>query len=81
METNKILLTSEEVSQKFFNGKRSPWSLLQDVKKKRLPALHIGNRVFFELHTLNSWFDSQLAESLNNTMEVPKHDGGIRKID
>lgn len=81
METNKILLTSEEVSKKFFNGKRSPWSLLQDVKKKRLPALHIGKRVFFELHTLNSWFDSQLAESLNNTMEVSKYDGGIRKID
>lgn len=78
MEQNKILLTADEAAQQVFNGKRSPWSLLQDAKKKRLPSLHIGNRVFFELHSLNLYIEQQLQSSLSTEVTIID---GIRKID
>lgn len=78
MEHSRILLTAEEASLQIFNGKRSPWSLLQDVKKKRLPAIHLGNRIFFEVYSLNHYIEQQLQKSLAS--EVPEIDG-IRKID
>jgi hypothetical protein len=78
MDQRKVLLTAEEASLHFFQGKRSPWSLLQDVKKKRLPAIHLGNRIFFEVHSLNNYIEQQLQKSLSS--EVIDIDG-IRKID
>lgn len=78
MEQCRILLTAEETSKTFFGGKRSSWSLLQDAKKKRLPAIHLGNRVFFELHSLNAYIDQQLESSV--TSEVTEIDG-IHRID
>lgn len=77
MEQCKVLLTAEEASLQFFNGKRSPWSLLQDVKKKRLPAIHLGNRIFFEVHSLNHYIEQQIQKSLSS--EVTEIDG-IHKI-
>ena len=75
---HKVLLTAEEASKQIFGGKRSAWSLLQDAKNKRLPAIHIGNRVFFEVNSINVYIDKQLQKSLTtDTIEVD----GIRKID
>lgn len=78
MDQNKVLLTAEEAAQRVFNGKRSAWSLLQDAKKKRLPSLHIGNRVFFELNSLNLYIEQQLQTSLAKEVTIVD---GIRKID
>lgn len=80
MQTNKILLTPTEVSQKFFGGTRSSWSILQDVKKKRLPAIHFGTRVYLELNTLNDLFDKQLKTNFNTMSNATEKDG-IKKID
>lgn len=78
MDQSRILLTASEASRTFFGGKRSPWSLLQDAKKRHLPSVRIGNRVFFELHALNDYIDNQLANSVeSNETEID----GIRKID
>ena len=78
MDQNKVLLTAEEASVQIFCGKRSAWSLLQDAKKKRLPSLHIGNRVFFELNSLNLYIEQQLQTSLAKEVTIVD---GIRKID
>ena len=80
MEQNKILLTPQETSELFFGGSRSAWTLLQDAKKKCLPAIKIGNRVFFELNTLNDFFDKQLSASIS-TSNVTVNKNGIQKID
>lgn len=76
---SKLLMTAQEVSKTFFAGKRSPWSLLQDAKKKAIPCCKIGNRVFFEKNALNNFFDAQLMASTikAETTEI----NGIRKID
>ena len=76
---NKILLTAEETSKTVFHGKRSAWSLLMDAQKKRLPAIHIGNRVFFELNSLNKYFNQKLQESILPSSTVTNT--GIRRID
>ena len=78
MDQNKVLLTAEEAAQRVFSGKRSAWSLLQDAKKKRLPSLHIGNRVFFELNSLNLYIEQQLQSSLTKEATIVD---GIQKID
>ena len=78
MNQNKVLLTAEEAAQRVFSGKRSAWSLLQDAKKKRLPSLHIGSRVFFELNSLNLYIEQQLQTSLAKEVTIVD---GIRKID
>ena len=78
MNQSKVLLTAEEAAQQIFNGKRSALSLLQDAKKKRLPSLHIGNRVFFELNSLNLYIEQQLQTSLAKEVTIVD---GIRKID
>ena len=78
MNQSKVLLTAEEAAQQIFNGKRSAWSLLQDAKKQRLPSLHIGNRVFFELNSLNLYIEQQLQTSLAKEVTIVD---GIRKID
>ncbi len=78
MDQSKVLLTAEEAAQQFFGGKRSAWSLLQDAKKKRLPSLHIGNRVFFELNSLNLYIEEQLQSSLTKEATIVD---GIQKID
>ena len=64
MEKRK-LLTVQEASLQIFNGKRSPWSLLQDIKKRRLPAVHLGNRIFLELNSLNTFIDQELEKSIS----------------
>ena len=78
MDQNKVLLTAEEAAQRVFSGKRSAWSLLQDAKKKRLPSLHIGSRVFFELNSLNLYIEQQLQSSLTKEATIVD---GIQKID
>lgn len=77
-KSNFLLMNAEETSIRIFNRQRSPWSLLQDAKKKRLPCLHIGTRVFFELNTLTQYLDKQLSKSIEQPSE--EYDG-IRKID
>jgi len=61
---NMVLMNAEEVSAKYFGGHRSAWCLLQDVKAKRLPAIHIGKRVFFELNTLNQFLQNKMKDSM-----------------
>lgn len=73
MDQNKVLLAAEEAAQRVFGGQRSAWSRLQDARKKRLPSLHIGNRVFFDLNSLNLYIEQQLQSSL--TTEVTIVDG------
>jgi len=78
MEQRKILLTAKETSLQVFNGKRSPWSLLKDAKNNVLPCMRIGNRIFFEAHSLNDYIENQLKKSLyKGVSEID----GIKKID
>lgn len=78
MYENKVLLTAEEASREFFKGKRSAWCLLRDAKRKELPSMKIGHRVFFEVHSLNNYIEKQLQKSIS--VEVSEFDG-IYKID
>ena len=79
MKENPILMTAAETSKKIFQGKRSAWSLLQDAKQKKLPALKIGNRVFFEAHSLNDFITSRLNESIATPPTT--FSSGITRID
>lgn len=64
MENNEIkikLLTPEEVSLKFFAGKKSYAAMVAAARKKQLPHIRIGNRIFFEEHSLKKFFVAQLS--------------------
>ena len=71
MDQNKVLLTAEEAAQRFFNGKRSAWSLLQDAKKKRAPQ-----PAYRQPRVLRA----QFAQSLHRatTAKQPYHGGDHR---
>lgn len=49
------LLTAQEVSEQFFGGKISYWSVLKMAKSGSLPCFKRGNRYLFDLDRLTEW--------------------------
>lgn len=66
MENNHLeikLMTAEETSAKFFAGKKSYGAMVAAARKKQLPSVRIGNRIYFEENSLQKFFAQQLALS------------------
>lgn len=61
------LLTAEEASKIFFNGKKSYGAMICAARKHQLPSLRVGNRIFFEKNSLNAFFIEQLNNSQNGS--------------
>jgi len=55
MTDNKRFLTAQEVSDNFFNGSVSYWTVLQWAKSGALPSIRNGKRYIFDLQALEAW--------------------------
>ena len=51
----KRTLTPNEVSELFFNGEVSYWTVLKLAKSGQLPCFKVGSRYFFNWHSLENW--------------------------
>lgn len=74
------LLNAEEVSQKFFGGRLSYYAINSMARKKQIPFLKIGNRVFFDKETLEQHFKMQMEKSVAKKSTAQKVKG-IARID
>lgn len=72
------ILNTVEVSNEIFNGRISPWSVGQMVRKKLIPHFRIGRRVFFDEATLRQWAAQQSIASIEPN--EPAARGGVRQI-
>lgn len=82
METEKNqnqqtrIMTAEEVSKKFFGGKKSAWAVLTAARKRQIPSVKIGRRVYFDAVAVQKW---ALTES-EASMAVQVEHGIIRRL-
>lgn len=77
------LITAEEVSQKFFGGRLSYYAVNSMARKKQIPFLKIGNRVFFDTETLEQYFkmQMQMEKSVAKKEAVTQKVKGIARIE
>lgn len=64
--------------KEFFNGLVSEWSLYEAIKRKKLPAVHIGRRVLLDEDSLKAWWERQQEDSVKQTESIGY--GKIRQI-
>ncbi|OPX90382.1 MAG: hypothetical protein A4E53_01038 [Pelotomaculum sp. PtaB.Bin104] len=71
-------LTVSMARKEFFNNLVSEWSLYEAIKRKRLPAVHIGRRVLLDEDSLRIWWERQQEDSVKQTESIGY--GKIRRI-
>ena len=50
------IMTAREVSQQYFNGKMSYWTVLEHAKSGLIPSRRIGGKYFFHRDVLDKEF-------------------------
>ena len=74
METNRRMLTADEVSNVFFQGKVKTGKIYDMARQGELPSVKIGKRkLLFCLQDLNLWWEEQ-------TSQQKVSGGNIRKL-
>ncbi|OPX90291.1 MAG: hypothetical protein A4E53_01177 [Pelotomaculum sp. PtaB.Bin104] len=64
--------------EEFFNGLVSEWSIYEAIKRKELPAVHIGRRILLDEDTLNTWWQKKQADSVHSEIEIQR--GVLRRV-
>ena len=49
------MLTAEEVSQRFFNGRMSTDKIYRLAKKRAMPSIRLDGACVFPLEVINEW--------------------------
>ncbi|WP_319403609.1 helix-turn-helix domain-containing protein [uncultured Anaeromusa sp.] len=73
-----VLMGAQQAADELFGGTRRAWDLLNAAKKRQLPSVRIGGRVFFSPEAIREWIRQQSAASLQ--MEDETSSGGIRRL-
>lgn len=72
------ILTAKEVSERFFDNKKSPWAVLQAAKKRQLPSFRIGRKVYFSEAEIIAYIARLSADSVDDSARRPYK--GIRPL-
>lgn len=70
------VMTAIEVSEIFFGGAKSAWAILAAARKRQLPSLRIGRRVYFDSGSIEKFVSTQSETSVQTAHVVH----GIRKL-
>lgn len=79
MQTETKILNAQQVSEQIFGGTKSPWSIGQAARKNQIPHFRIGNRIFFELNTIQAWAVKEMEKSMQSMVSNTAQNG-IRRI-
>lgn len=78
IQNEPLLMTARQASTELFCGVRSEWDLLNAAKKRLIPSVRVGNRVFFSPEAIREWIRQQSADSIRPD-DTPSM-GGIRRL-
>jgi len=73
-----MLLGANRASIDLFDGVRSGWDLLTAARKKQMPHVVIGKRVFFSPEAIREWIKEQSVASIQT--QEPDTVNGIRRL-
>ena len=76
----QTLLDANEVANIIFGGKKTVQAIQRAVRKRQLPFVRIGKRVFFIESVLRNWLADQMAGSVNPAPEPDEKPGTIRRL-
>jgi excisionase family DNA binding protein len=72
------VMTVKQAVNNYFKNTISEWSLYEAIKRKELPAAHIGRRVLLRRESLDRWMADQEAKSM--AIETGLLCGKIRRV-
>ena len=72
------MLTAEEVSNRFFNGRMSTDKIYRLAKKRAMPSIRLDGAWFFTLEVINEWIKE--TSKVENDASVLKKYNHIKKI-
>ena len=77
-----ILITANQLNEKFFLGQESYQSIQAMARQKKIPSISIGKRRYFCLEIMNEFFEKKFNESLDiANADTALETAGIRRID